>query len=121
MYSTTLQRLINFKVIDSDDLILEEVYNYPNPLTENTYFQFEHNMPDQNLTIRIDIFDFSGRLICSIHRQSYAGGYRSEPVEWDGRDMNGNKMPRGIYPYRVAVETDEGHYAEQFQKLMILN
>ncbi len=121
VFNNSSERLINFKVIDSDELILEEVYNFPNPLTENTYFQFEHNMPDQDLTIRIDIFDFSGRLICSIHRESYSGGYRSEPIEWDGRDMNGNKMPRGIYPYRIAVETVEGHYAAQFQKLMILN
>ncbi|HJX70820.1 MAG TPA: type IX secretion system sortase PorU, partial [Bacteroidales bacterium] len=121
VFNNSSDRLITFKVINSGDLILEQVFNYPNPVTENTFFQFEHNMPDQNLTIRIDIFDFSGRLIYSISRESYAGGYRSEPIEWNGRDMNGNKIPRGIYPYRVAIESGEGHYAEQYQKLMILN
>jgi hypothetical protein len=121
VFNNSSDELITFKVINSYDLILEQVFNYPNPVTENTFFQFEHNMPDQDLAVRIDIFDFSGRLICSIFRNSRAGGYRSEPIEWDGRDMNGNKIPRGIYPYRVTVESGEGHYAEQFQKLMILN
>ncbi|HJX72067.1 MAG TPA: type IX secretion system sortase PorU, partial [Bacteroidales bacterium] len=109
VFNNSSDRLITFKVINSSDLILEQVFNFPNPLTDNTFFQFEHNMPDQNLTIRIDIFDFSGRLIYSISRESFAGGYRSEPIEWDGRGMNGNKIPRGIYPYRVAIESGEGH------------
>ncbi len=121
VFNNSSDKLITFKVIHSNDLILEQVFNFPNPVIDHTFFQFEHNMPDKNMTIWIEIFDFSGRLIHSIYRESYAGGYRSEPVDWDGRDMNGNKIPRGIYPYRIAVETNEGHYAEQFEKLMILN
>ena len=121
VFNNSSDKLITFKVIDSDDLVIEQVFNFPNPVTDNTFFQFEHNMPDKNLIIRIDIFDFSGRLIRSIYRESYAGGYRSEPIEWDGRDINGNKIFRGIYPYRVVLETSEGHYAEKFEKLMILN
>ena len=121
VFNNSSDKMITFKVIDSDDLVIEQVFNFPNPVTDNTFFQFEHNMPDKNLTVRIEIFDFSGRLIRSIYRKSYAGGYRSEPVEWDGRDMNGNKIFRGIYPYRVVIETSEGHYAEKFEKLMILN
>ncbi|MBN2215213.1 MAG: type IX secretion system sortase PorU [Bacteroidales bacterium] len=121
VFNNSSEQMITFNVISSNDLILKKVYNYPNPVTENTFFQFEHNMPDVNLIIRIDIFDLSGRLIRTIEQRSYTGGYRAEPVEWDGKDGNGNKMHRGIYPYRIAIETNDGHYAEQFQKLMILN
>ena len=121
VFNNSSDKLIAFKVIDSDDLVIEQVFNFPNPVTDNTFFQFEHNMPDKNLTIRIEIFDFSGRLILSIYRESYAGGYRSEPIEWNGRAMNGNKISRGIYPYRVIIETSEGHFAEKFEKLIILN
>jgi hypothetical protein len=121
VFNNSSDKLITFNVLNTNDLVIEKVFNFPNPVTDNTYFQFEHNMPDESLNIRIDIFDFSGRLIRSIYQETPAGGYRSEPVEWNGRDAYGNKIPRGIYPYRVAIETSKGQYAEKFEKLMILN
>ena len=121
IFNNSSERIISFKVIDADGMILEKVYNFPNPVIDHTYFQFEHNMPDKDLIIKIDIFDFSGRLIRTIRRESYATGYRSEPVEWDGRDNSGNKLSRGIYPYRLSVETTDGQYAERFEKLLVLN
>ncbi len=121
VFNNSSEKTITFRVIDSKNLVLENVYNYPNPITDLTYFQFEHNMPDKDLVVKIDIFDLSGRLVRTLQENSYATGYRSEPIEWDGTDLYGNKLPRGIYPYRVSVDNSNGEHAERFEKLMILN
>ena len=92
-----------------------------NPLTDYTIFQFEHNISNVKLFVRINIFDLSGRLINTITNEEFSTGYRSDSVVWDGRDMNGGKLPKGIYIYRVRVETTEGKVAEKSNKLIIMN
>jgi len=48
-------------------------------------------------------------------------GFRSDPIEWDGRDDFGDRIGKGVYIYRIKVKTSEGAVAEKFEKLVILN
>ena len=121
IFNNSAEQTIEFIVRESDDIILEKVYNYPNPVTDYTLFQFEHNKPYNNLKVTVDIFDLSGRLILSISNEEQSTGYRSESIYWDGKNMNGDKLSKGIYPFRVRVETDDGRVAEKFEKLVIMN
>ncbi len=121
IFNNSAEQTIEFIVRESDDIILEKVYNYPNPVTEYTVFQFEHNKPYNNLKVTVDIFDLSGRLILTISNEEQSAGYRSESIYWDGKNMNGDKLSKGIYPFRVRVETDDGRVAEKFEKLLIMN
>jgi hypothetical protein len=121
IFNNSSEETIKFIVTESDDIILEQVYNYPNPLTDYTIFQFEHNKADNMLKVTIDIFDLSGRLIKTINHEELSTGYRSESIYWDGKNMNGYKLSKGIYPYRVRVETDDGKMTEKYEKLIILN
>ncbi|MBN2761618.1 MAG: type IX secretion system sortase PorU [Bacteroidales bacterium] len=111
---------IEFEVIDKEDLVLENVYNYPNPARDFTYFQFEHNKAGSTLKITIDIFDLSGRRIRTLEQNLYMEGYHSSPLEWDLKDQNGNLIRNGIYPYRIRVEDETGLLSDGFQKLLIL-
>jgi hypothetical protein len=121
IFNNSAEQTIEFIVRESDDIILEKVYNYPNPVTDYTIFQFEHNKPYNNLKITVDIFDLSGRLILTISNEEKSAGYRSESIYWDGKNMNGDKLSKGIYPFRIRVETDDGKVAEKFEKLLIMN
>jgi hypothetical protein len=121
IFNNSAEETIRFTVTGSNDIILEKVYNYPNPVSDYTVFQFEHNKANNLLKVTIDIFDLSGGLINTICHEELAGGYRSESIYWDGKNMNGYKLPKGIYPYRVRVETDDGKITEKFEKLIIFN
>jgi hypothetical protein len=121
IFNNSAEQTIEFIVRESDDIILERVYNYPNPVTDYTIFQFEHNKPYNKLKVTVDIFDLSGRLIFTISNEEQSAGYRSESIYWDGKNMNGEKLSKGIYPFRVRVETDDGRVAEKFEKLLIMN
>ncbi|UCG27044.1 MAG: type IX secretion system sortase PorU [Bacteroidales bacterium] len=111
---------IEFIVAESTDMVIEDLFNYPNPFTERTSFVFEHNQTDGELEVVIRIFDLSGQNVKTIRESFYTDGYRIGPIDWDGRDDGGNKLASGIYVYRVDVRSSNGNRMEAFQKLVIV-
>lgn len=105
---------------------LERVLNYPNPFTDRTCFQFDHNLVGENLDVIIEIYTISGRLVKSLQTFLPAadGALRQDDcIAWDGRDDYGDPLARGVYLYRVRVrsQSDGQRSAESdFEKLVIL-
>ena len=89
--------------------------------TTKTSFYFEQNQCCQSLEVELQIFTVSGKLVKNMSQFVYSEGYRSNPIEWDGRDDFGDKIGKGVYVYRLKVKTSDGQSAEKFEKLVILN
>lgn len=121
VYNNSSETYTEFVVAKSAELALSHVLNYPNPFTTKTQFYFEHNRSCSSLEVQVQVFTVSGKLVKSITRFVNTEGYRTEPIEWDGRDDFGDKIGRGVYVYRVKVKTSDGSAAEKYEKLVILN
>lgn len=121
VYNNSSETYTEFVVAKSAKLALTHVLNYPNPFTTRTQFYFEHNQTCSMLEVQVQIFTVSGKLVKSIDQFVTTEGFRSEPVEWNGRDDFGDKIGKGVYVYRVKVKTTEGSTAEKYEKLVILN
>ncbi|MQY79206.1 MAG: type IX secretion system sortase PorU, partial [Bacteroidetes bacterium] len=111
---------IEFVVTRSSGFIIEELFNYPNPFTDNTSFVFEHNQAESELNILLQVFTLSGKIIKTIETQIYSDGFRSDPIIWDGLDDHGNKIGTGIYIYRLQVRSSNDQMVVKTQKLVIL-
>ncbi|RYY89886.1 MAG: type IX secretion system sortase PorU [Chitinophagaceae bacterium] len=111
---------LEFTVAKDEDLVLDHVLNYPNPFTTRTQFWFEHNKPGTDLRVQAEIFTVSGRLIKTIRHTINTEGNRSMETEWDGRDDFGQRVGRGVYIYRLTVESADGKRATRLQKLVLL-
>ncbi|RYD95049.1 MAG: type IX secretion system sortase PorU [Sphingobacteriales bacterium] len=111
---------LDLTVAKDEDLVLQHVLNYPNPFTTRTQFWFEHNKPGLDLRVRVEIFSVAGHLIKTIRHTINTDGNRSMETEWDGRDDFGQRVGRGVYVYRITVETADGKRASQLQKLVVL-
>jgi len=109
-----------FVVANSSTLALDHVLNYPNPFTTNTSFYFEHNKPCTGMTIQVQIFTVSGKLIRTLSDYQICDGYRNNPLTWDGKDDFGDKIGQGAYIYRLKIRTADGETAEKIEKLVIL-
>ncbi|MFK7809807.1 MAG: type IX secretion system sortase PorU [Saprospiraceae bacterium] len=115
-----------FLVTSGEDAALDHVLNYPNPFTTSTSFQFEHNMANQTLDVQVLIFTVSGKLAKTITAQVDAKGYRvTDELKWDGRDDYGDQLAKGVYLYKVKVNslsdpTGESRSESDFEKLVIL-
>ena len=111
---------IDFIVKAKEAPVLQHVLNYPNPFTTRTEFMFEHNQSCSSLDVQIQIFTISGRLVKTIAQEMPTNGFRVSGLYWDGRDDFGDELARGTYLYRLKVQTPDGAYAEQTEKLVIL-
>jgi len=121
VYNNSSQSYTEFVVARSAELALRHVLNYPNPFTTKTQFYFEQNQCCQVLDVSVQIFTVSGKLVKSIDQFVNTEGFRSDPIDWDGRDDFGDRIGKGVYIYRIKVKTSEGAVAEKFEKLVILN
>ena len=102
---------LNFIVKDENDqkLQINRLLNWPNPFTNKTYIQFEHNCDDV-LDVSTQIFTITGKLVRSLYTtidaEPFLQGYRTPKysIEWDGRDDFGNNVAKGTYIFKVSAK-----------------
>ncbi len=111
---------INFTVAEKKEITLSHVLNYPNPFTTKTEFFFEHNQVCESLEVQIQIFTVSGKLVKTINQEVRTNGFRTDGIEWDGRDDFGDEIGRGVYVYQITAKTLEGDVAQKIEKLVLL-
>ena len=121
VYNNSTEDSIIFNVVESEQFKISHVLNYPNPFSTNTSFFFEHNRPNEPLEVFIHIFSVTGKIVKTIHTDVVTVGFRSEGIQWDGKDDFGNKIGRGVYFYKLAVRTSQGEKTDKIEKLLILN
>ncbi len=111
---------IEFIVSRTASIALENLMNYPNPFSQETFFKFTHNQPFSELDVRIEIFDLSGRLIQTLETMVNSPSYQSPPIQWDGKDREGRMIGNGIYLYRLVLQTPDGSISTLTEKLVVL-
>ena len=85
------------KALDNT-LRLYNVYNFPNPFTNNTQFCFEVS---NNVRLKIDIYSLGGRKVWSYLNENINSGYHS--IEWNGKDFFNGEIANGVYLYKVEA------------------
>lgn len=100
-----------FSVVSDDDLVVRDIYNYPNPFVGRTTFTFQHNLSEP-VDVKIRIFTIAGRLIKEIEQQYINDKYVT--IDWDGRDSDGNELANGTYLYKLIVKTSDGRINKSY-------
>ncbi|MGB0392171.1 MAG: type IX secretion system sortase PorU, partial [Salibacteraceae bacterium] len=120
VFNNSSEAYTEFVVSNSSSFDITHVLNYPNPFTTNTDFYFDHNAIDQQLTVRIQIFTISGKLVKTIDHIEAPNGYRAGPINWDGRDEYGDRIGKGTYVYKIKATNSFDQTVEKFEKIVIL-
>lgn len=98
--------LTYFSVVYDNELVVRDVYNYPNPFTSATTFTFNQNLT-QPIDVKIRIYTIAGRMIKEIEKFHISD--RFVTIDWDGRDEDGSVIANGTYLYKVNVKTIDGN------------
>ena len=116
-----------FVVASSDKIALEHVLNYPNPFTDYTCFQFDHNLVNQEMDVLVQVYTISGRLVKTLEQSLISDGAirQDNCIGWDGKDDFGDHLARGVYLYKVKVRAQNTGTTtltgeSSFEKLVIL-
>jgi len=98
-----------FTVVSSNDLVVRDVYNYPNPFSSSTTFTFQHNLT-RPVDVKINVYTIAGRLIKKLEEKNI--NQKFVKINWDGRDEDGDQLGNGTYLYKLIVNTTDGEYSE---------
>ena len=104
-YFDTTGYKINF-VVDTDNDI-KDVYNYPNPFKEDTYFTFNLTGAIKPEEINIKVYTVAGRLIKDMDVDVSTLQFGFNKIYWDGRDQDGNDIANGVYFYKISFVNNE--------------
>ena len=104
---------LEFRV--ENELKIYNVFNYPNPFRDDTYFTFVLTQPAES--VRIKIYTVLGRLIKVIDDYGLLAGYNK--IHWDGRDEDGDRISNSVYLYKIIAKNND-KTTEAQNKLVIM-
>jgi len=114
---------VDVSVTGGEVMAINNLLNFPNPMSDQTQFYFELTGPAEHFTL--EIFTLSGRRIKSMDQIDLpADNYPSNSVSvgWDGRDAVGDRVATGVYIYKAtAVPRSGGGPVEAFGKVVVIN
>lgn len=103
--------------IVSSEFALLNLYNYPNPFSDKTFFTFI--LPIIPEELKINIYTIAGRKIKEIKRTSGELVVGFNKIEWNGTDGDGDEIANGTYLYKVIIRTSVESYqlTQKFSKV----
>lgn len=105
-----------YDLIVSDQMLVKDFYNFPNPMRTETDFIFNLAGLEKPETCKIRIYSINGRLIKEIRLTPQIGFNK---VHWDGKDNDGDFIANGTYLYKLVAE-DNSQTETSVQKLVVL-
>tara|TARA_B110000858_G_C17791073_1_gene469930 strand:- start:505 stop:2583 length:2079 start_codon:yes stop_codon:yes gene_type:complete len=104
-YNNSTEAFTEFVVVNSTDMILENLMNFPNPFSDFTRIHFEHNRPNEILEVSLNIFDQVGRLVKTMSNTISDSSYANSDFTWDGSSDFSSTVVSGIYYCKVMVKS----------------
>jgi hypothetical protein len=121
VYNNSSEVTIEFNVVSSESIAIENLLNYPNPFNNRTVFHFDHNKPGETLDIVINIYTITGKVVKTIQQRIFNANIHVSEIEWNGLDDYDDKLSKGVYIYKMSIKTSDGKSADKTEKLVILN
>jgi hypothetical protein len=107
-----------FSIVGNNELVVKDVYNYPDPFVSSTTFTFQQNL-NSPINVKIAVYTIAGRKIKEIQKNNVDEKFVTVP--WDGRDQYGDILANGVYLYKLTVKTIDGKYTKsELGKLAII-
>lgn len=119
IYNNSGSATIRFNVVKGKIINIENITNYPNPMSDDTNFTFEHNQKDNEIDVVIKIYDVMGQLVKTITEHRYGTTARIEPIKWDGKSDGGVTLGAGVYVYNVTIKNSQNEESSGYSKLII--
>lgn len=109
-------------IVGSDArLVLHEILNYPNPMTDETNFLIGFSQTDKDYDVTVRIVAETGQTVKVLEGSFYADGNYYRGLTWNGLTTNGLTVNNGVYVYQVTLTDKEtGQTVYKANKLVVL-
>jgi hypothetical protein len=120
VFNNSSEATITFVVADDNQFTISNYKTYPNPFSNTTEIYFQHNKPNQNLDVSLEIYSIEGKLVKKYTESYTDSGYRIGPIKWDGSDEYSSKLSAGIYIAKLGVGSSDGDFTSKSIRIILL-
>lgn len=103
-------------VHDISDQVMNTAYFYPNPFNPGIEAGSLRFILDEPGMVSISVYNINGQKVSDINH-NYSNAGNEEIVHWPGKEPNKNKLPDGIYIYKLV----QNNILKFTGKVMIIN
>jgi len=115
------EQQLSFLVKSDASIGLNNVMVYPNPFYDRTTFRFSNDKGGGDLSIEINIFDITGKLIGNMTEKITGAGKIVEvPFNWQTAVNGSNDPQSGVFVYEMIVSDRKGFTEIVRQKIIKL-
>ncbi|MDE5570670.1 MAG: type IX secretion system sortase PorU, partial [Prevotella sp.] len=109
---------LTFEVVKGLEPLFLDVECTPNPARTHTTFRIVHDRINAEMSVRLDVFDTSGRHLWS-HTENGVSSDNTYTINWGLTVDGGRRLHTGLYLYRLSIGVDGSTYASKTNKLII--
>jgi hypothetical protein len=121
-YGNTSTTSIAFFVSEENGIDIEELLNYPNPVSSSTVVHFKHNRSGEDLEAMVTVYNQVGQPVMTSSYLVTNSAYQVDLPEWDATSANGTKLSGGLYLLKLSLRSvSDGSKIEKITKVIISN
>ena len=104
-YNNPSTKTIAFVVSEDNAILINGIYNVPNPFETQTTFWVTHNKPREMLDAYIVIHDINGKLVWEEEKTVYSGSNINSEIIWNGQSNDGTEINKGVYLCTITLKS----------------
>lgn len=111
---------LKFNVVKGLTPKLTSISCSENPAKTSTTFIVAHDRGGSNISVNIEVFDMSGRILWN-HMENGVSSGMTYTYNWNLCTNVGGRLQSGVYLYRVRLSSDGSSEVSKAKKLIVLN
>lgn len=120
VYNNSSSASVEFFVQSTNPEIIKRFISYPNPFAEKVQISVDLDLPELGYTSSLDVYTMEGRWIKHQELSLNQKGPFSLGFEWDGKNMQGAAVQKGIYLVKLTIISKQGKNTSKLLKLIKL-
>lgn len=119
IFNNPTERVIDFMVVDGDQLNILDFIVYPNPAKEEVTLNFKHSRRGEDVEVTYHVIDAFGKMIFS---DKFATSDSNRRDTWNLISDDGQKIRTGMYFITLNVRSEvDNSKTRQIKKLIVIN
>ena len=104
-YNNPSTQSIDFIVSSSNSVVINNIYNTPNPFKTKTTFFIYHNKPREPIEAVVVINDMNGKTVWKHRKKLYSGSSTNSELFWNGHTNDGTLVNKGLYLCTITLNS----------------
>ena len=96
---------IDFVVSSENNILINAIYNVPNPFETQTIFWVSHNKPRELIQANIIVHDINGKKVWEQNKTLYSGTNTNSEIVWNGQSNDGTLVNKGLYLCTITLNS----------------